>query len=271
MQIHKKIEITIVNWDKYQIRKDRKHHHWFKLLNNAWRSQQLYYFDAVERWTWICLLSYCSERQGEKFEIDPEWFCKEANIDGKHLINTLEKFVKNDMILMYWCQSDTDRLPAATDRLSIIEEREERYICTDLQISPNGERLLLESSKLVKTEATNGSDPTSPHDSLVQGPKGRPPHKGRAAPPAFDFEALYQLYPRKEGKTRGLTKCKKEIKTQEDYDNLRKAILTYNKINHGKDKDYIKHFSSFMGVWRDYLDPNLCAGQKTQEKRPLGF
>jgi hypothetical protein len=89
--------------------------------------------------------------------------------------------------------------------------------------------------------------------------------------PKFDFRALYAKYPRKEGKDRGLKQCEIQIKTQDEYDALSRAIDKYAALclKNGTIK---KHFSSFMGSertgkpWRDYLD--VDAGEGSQQEQP---
>ena len=81
--------------------------------------------------------------------------------------------------------------------------------------------------------------------------------------PKFDFEVLYKRYPRKEGKSRGLKVCKREVRTQADYEALGKAIDEYARRVAGKSEDYVKYFSTFMGEWRDYLEP--AAGEAVDE------
>ena len=79
------------------------------------------------------------------------------------------------------------------------------------------------------------------------------------SPPAheFDFEALYQKYPRKAGKGPGIATCKRVIKTQEDYQLLDRAITNYAISVQGSEEKYIKHFESFMNKerWKDYINP----------------
>lgn len=72
--------------------------------------------------------------------------------------------------------------------------------------------------------------------------------------PAFDFEGLYQqLYPRKEGKAKGLLICGREIRSPGDFAALKSAIQNYAAHVAGKDPKYTKHFSSFMACWKDYV------------------
>jgi hypothetical protein len=81
----------------------------------------------------------------------------------------------------------------------------------------------------------------------------------------FDFEILYKKYPRKEGKTRGIAICKTQVKTQEDYDLLSKAIDVYisHCIVNKTEPRFVKHFSSFMTTWRDWLSLDIGPSSTT--------
>lgn len=72
----------------------------------------------------------------------------------------------------------------------------------------------------------------------------------------LDFETLYRTYPNKRGKKRGLEQCRKKIKTQEDLENLGRAIVNYGRVcrAEGREPRYIKHFSSFMSEWEEWVD-----------------
>lgn len=72
----------------------------------------------------------------------------------------------------------------------------------------------------------------------------------------FDFESLYKKYPRKLGRAKGITACRSQIHSPEDFSALSLAIDRYT--NHlkanGTEPRFIKHFSSFMSTWRDWLE-----------------
>lgn len=74
----------------------------------------------------------------------------------------------------------------------------------------------------------------------------------------FDFEIIYANYPRKEGKSRGFTLLKKQIKSSEDFEKLSIAINNYRKRCEEKrvESRYIKHFATFANEWRDWVDEN---------------
>jgi hypothetical protein len=82
---------------------------------------------------------------------------------------------------------------------------------------------------------------------------------------SFDFEALYRKYPRKEGKASGIKQCEDQIRTQEQYDSLSKAIDRYSE-HCRRTEQIVKHFSSFIGTkrtgfpWRDWLEPDTGDG-----------
>lgn len=70
-----------------------------------------------------------------------------------------------------------------------------------------------------------------------------------------EFEEVYKKYPRKEGKSRGLKIYKAQIKTSEDVQDLIRAIQNYTAHVRARATDvkFIKHFSSFMAEWRDWI------------------
>lgn len=70
----------------------------------------------------------------------------------------------------------------------------------------------------------------------------------------LSLEDLYELYPRKRGRTKGLAKARREIKTEKDYNDLKKAIENYSSEVSGSDQQFIMYFSTFMNQWRDWYD-----------------
>lgn len=84
----------------------------------------------------------------------------------------------------------------------------------------------------------------------------------------FDFEKLYAKYPRKMGKTNGIKKCKRLIKTQTDFELLEKAIDNYNReiVCAQTETRFIKHFSTFLSSWKDYLEVDIGSIQKINSK-----
>lgn len=69
------------------------------------------------------------------------------------------------------------------------------------------------------------------------------------------LEKIYQeKYPKKIGKTKGLVRLVKEIKTEQDIIIFDQAVTQYAESVSGSDIKFIKHFSTFVSEWRDWVD-----------------
>ncbi len=75
----------------------------------------------------------------------------------------------------------------------------------------------------------------------------------------FDFDSIYKKYPRKMGKTAGIKKCGTEIKTEEDFAALSSAVDKYaaHCRKENTEAKFVKHFSTFMGCWRDWATDDV--------------
>ncbi len=82
---------------------------------------------------------------------------------------------------------------------------------------------------------------------------------------------IYQLYPRKIGKTPGIKKLVKEIKSEKDLSDLRSAVENYSRQCRDANtaQQYIKHFSSFVSEWRDWIDIPEAPRTTTPGMRPI--
>jgi hypothetical protein len=87
----------------------------------------------------------------------------------------------------------------------------------------------------------------------------------------FDFDAVYQAYPRKQGKKTGMAKVQRMVTTREDYDALRRAVEKMAKGWRGQDTTYCPHWSSFVSQerWRDDDLPMPSVDQCRPAARPV--
>lgn len=74
--------------------------------------------------------------------------------------------------------------------------------------------------------------------------------------PQFAIEDLYQLYPRKLGKKKGLLTLTQIVKTQQKYDDVKTAIINYSAFlkKEQVESKFIKHFPTFINNYTDWLD-----------------
>ena len=74
----------------------------------------------------------------------------------------------------------------------------------------------------------------------------------------FDFSKVYDLYPRKIGKSLGLRRLKSKVKTSQEFEQLMQAVSNYKKhCQNYEDQKYIKHFSSWVSDWKDWIAPSV--------------
>jgi hypothetical protein len=80
-----------------------------------------------------------------------------------------------------------------------------------------------------------------------------------------DLEMAYRAYPRKEGKKAGLARARAQIRTPERLRQFQQAIENYaRKIQYERTSfEYVKHFSTFVRCWEDYLDPSIAQPRRT--------
>lgn len=71
----------------------------------------------------------------------------------------------------------------------------------------------------------------------------------------YDFESLYKIYPRHIGKKLGHRRLRSLIKTNEEFEMFRAAVLNYKRLCELEKREprYIKHWSSFVNCWEDYV------------------
>lgn len=71
------------------------------------------------------------------------------------------------------------------------------------------------------------------------------------------IEQIYKdFYPRKEGKSLGLRRLGKKIKTEKQLEAFTKAVCNYaaHVRKQQTETKYIKHFSTFSNCYEDYID-----------------
>lgn len=72
----------------------------------------------------------------------------------------------------------------------------------------------------------------------------------------FDFESLYQQYPRKIGKQSGMRRLNSRIKSESQFLAFKKALTNYLahlEIN-AAEKRFVKHWSTFVNQYEDWID-----------------
>lgn len=221
----REIVISISNWDKYNPRKDLKSMPWIRLQGDIAFSESLFGLDAEAKWLWIFLLSYSTKKLSGDFKISEKYLSHHSGVSASKFNKYLGNFLDNGLISI---KSNTSRITNESVRITNESVPNER------------------TNETNETNITNPSDPIS-SDELFASPDKKKKEK-------LDFELIYAMYPRKEGKKKGVEKLKREVTTREKYAQL--EIATNNYAIKCKDTElkFMLNFYTFSGRWEDYVE-----------------
>lgn len=220
--------------------------------SDKWKRQWWTELDMKAKLTWIYLLDQCDNRG--------VWFIN-YRIMSAHL-----GFKVDEEILLGWFGQKLEKIDS--DKFFIQSFVEFQYGA--LSPTNNAHKSIIELQiKLNSIRGAPGQGLGSPSGGALDKDKDKDKEmdKEEKIDPvlqsvsktdksvAIDFEKIYSVYPRKKGKTRGLQLCKSKIKTQQQYSELLEAVQNYRKYCEGKEPEYIKHFSTFMAEWTDWINP----------------
>jgi len=117
----------------------------------------------------------------------------------------------------------------------------------------------------------------APSKPLVRGPgnskgnsKGKGKGKGKGKKIIYDFEKIWNKYPigRKQGKKEALGYFKETVKTNQDFENINKAIDNYNNYVKSKISDpiYILKACNWFDDWESWIDYVEIKSQSEKNK-----
>lgn len=226
------MKITITKWEEYNYRKDVNAPRWFRFEHNFFENHEFYDFTHAEMVSWIYLLCLASKKNQGTILINKRHVEHIGRIRFKDFENAIKKLEEIQCITV----DVTDTLRA-------------RYVAD----TSTGATLHNKTEHNITKHYLDGPD----------APARR----------VFDFDSLYKKYPRKEGKQKGLAICKVQIKTDEDFNLLSKAIdqYTLHVQKNATEGKYIKHFSTFMNGWRDWVDPETGKAETFKKKKDYSF
>jgi len=227
------LQITFNNWEKFQPRKDIKSPTWVAVKNDFTINQDFFRFTNDEKLCFIYLLCEASKtNKNGMVIINFDYHSELFKISVDVIKQTIEKLEQNGIC------TQSVRTRTQSVRTRYVKDRQ-----TDSTDS---------------TDST-GQDKTNKQSSAIV---------ANAPETVFNLDELYQLYPLKKGKSLGMEKLKRVIRSQKDFDDFKTAINKYTQDikSKGTEPRYIKQFSTFVGSdkiqpWRDWLDEG--AGEAT--------
>jgi hypothetical protein len=89
---------------------------------------------------------------------------------------------------------------------------------------------------------------------------------------AFDFEPLYERYPNKQGKAKGIAKLKALVKTEAEFQAVLRGLECFirDEKRKGTETRFYPHFSTWVNGkrWEDYPAPAASEAVKGAEAHP---
>lgn len=167
------VEITILNWEKYNPKKmTTKTPFWFRLENNINRSESLSGLSKIDKWHWVCLLGIASKKKSGTFVCDLRWLSVELMLRPRQIIQALHKFFGKNLLEFELKTHDLGApegallgAPYKTEQNNIVVVEEILDICNTEKISETGittTENFLEERQLVIKELEDFPEPDLP-------------------------------------------------------------------------------------------------------------
>lgn len=238
--------------------------------NTKWKHPSFRAYTLKAKLTWLYLLDECDHagfwladyslatfQLGFNLTLEDltSWFGDKLFFAGDKRI-----FIPDFVRFQQGVNKNEDLNPAKNPHLGILREFEAHGVSLDFPGIPLSKGYPTVSQGLPNPPSISSSSSSS----LLGG-------TGDFKKPTFaDFQAIYDKYPRKEGKAKGFAVCKVQIRSQEELAALSLAVDRYvAKITReATEPKYIKHFSTFMNSWRDWLEPDTGTVARPAEQIP---
>jgi hypothetical protein len=130
---------------------------------------------------------------------------------------------------------------------------------------------LVDFDSYAAADASPNQAPTKPQPSPNQAPTTNKKERGKREKKDtcsnFDFEPLYQLYPRHTGKAKGMEKAAELITTDERYAKLEASVRKMHEAWKGHNTQYCPYWSTYINskFWDDEVPPLPSNNHSPQE------
>lgn len=94
MEEFEEYTVTIINWEKFNPRRDVTNCSWFRMENSFYRSLTAFSMTASEKWVWVALLSIASERNQGSIKCSLSWLSSITGSQVRSLRTALSKLVR---------------------------------------------------------------------------------------------------------------------------------------------------------------------------------
>lgn len=223
------IKLKVNGWEEWNGNKTRgaKKPYWFALSNTILEDIEIQQLNDAEKVAWIYILSQASSQKKQQIFISFDHAERVCMIKQESILTTIQKL----------------------DYFGIVTEIDPPIEQALNKVCANAEQDLHSTNKQDKTITNKQSIAHSGECA-----KEKPVKKGFQLDPEV-AEAMYQDYPKKKGKKRGMTRLKTICKSEHIQNNVWNAIWNYSRYCDEtlKPFQYQKQFDSFLGEWEDWV------------------
>lgn len=146
--------LEILNWEKFNPRKDLKSMPWFRLESDIGYSETLFGLDAETKWLWIFLLSTCARKVNANIEGNYEYISFHSGIEVEKVKKAIKVFENKGLVRV---TNESDRVtngsvPNKTNRTEQDEQNEQN---TPNQETCSGAISVFDKNKLIANFLVN--------------------------------------------------------------------------------------------------------------------
>ncbi len=120
------MRVQILNWDKFNPRKDVKNPSWFRLSHNLFEDPDFYDFSHAELLAWIYILSTASKKNSDTILVSLTHLEKIGRIKLKDFYSAVEKLEVIQCLLVHVTDTSRGRHADVTDTNATNERTNER-------------------------------------------------------------------------------------------------------------------------------------------------
>lgn len=120
------LEITVLNWEKYNPKRDQKTYTWFKLQNTFPFSVSMEQLDFKRKWMVICLLCEASRHNKGTFTTSIAILSRISNIEKSEILAILNDIEKTSIISTMSLTRQDDVVNTSLNKNRIDKNKEEK-------------------------------------------------------------------------------------------------------------------------------------------------
>lgn len=120
------IEITILNWNKYNPKRAQKTYTWLRLDNQIPTDPDLYGLDAEQKFVWIAILCHASRKNSKTVKIKIDYLSHMTTVDKKKVLMAVFFLQENHIIECSPTLALPHATPGCSERLRLTTPTNER-------------------------------------------------------------------------------------------------------------------------------------------------